>query len=295
NTGNLAKGQAGLEGGHLFIMGAAGPPANHVILTQPTYYKGATHIDTNATLQLGDGTPGNSRAVRVRPNVKNTTLVDGTHSTSRGNGSILTPGTGDGTGTNSIVGVATNLVINNGQLIVNNVVGALDGIAQTTLSHISGVGSVTQMGSAPLTLLGPNTYSGGTTVAAGTLFVGADTSLGTGALTNNGKLATTVTQHAINVVGAFSQGAAGTLSLNAGGTGATAAIDAIKVNARATLGGTLVINAAAEFAPAVGQKFVVVQAAGGVTGTFSSVTVNGGATKFITGYDATTAFVTVSP
>jgi hypothetical protein len=139
-----------VEGGHLFIMGAVGNSPNHVILTQPAYYKGATHIDANAVLQLGDGTPGNTKAVKVKPTVSSTSTVDGTYSTSRGNGSILTPGTGDGTGSNSIVGADTNLIVNNGQLIVDNVVGALDGIALTTLSHISGSGSVTQMGSAQL-------------------------------------------------------------------------------------------------------------------------------------------------
>jgi autotransporter-associated beta strand protein len=285
----LINSPAKVEGGDFFIMGAAGQPENRVVLTQPAYYNGATHIDANAVLQLGDGTPGNSKAVKVKPTVGSMNAVDGTYSTSGGNGIMLTPGTGDGTGANSVVGTATNLVIDNGQLVVDETPGALDGIGQVTLSHISGSGSVTQMGSLPLTLLGGNTYSGGTKINAGTLLIGDDAALGKGPLVNDGSLATTSTQHVVNIAGDFTQAATGRLGLTFTGM----STDSVKVAGRATLGGSLSVTAAGGFAPAVGQKFNVVQASGGLSGTFVSLQGNG--IKLVASYDATTAFVTVVP
>ncbi|PZP55579.1 MAG: hypothetical protein DI586_06375 [Micavibrio aeruginosavorus] len=56
-----------------------------------------------------------------------------------------------------------------------------------TLSGIiSGGGVLTKSGSGVLTLSGSNTYSGGTTIANGTISATADNNLGTGALTLNG-------------------------------------------------------------------------------------------------------------
>ncbi len=55
--------------------------------------------------------------------------------------------------------------------------------ADSTFSGvISGTGALTKSGSAALTLAGDSTYSGGTTIAAGTLVVGHASALGTGAI-----------------------------------------------------------------------------------------------------------------
>jgi autotransporter-associated beta strand protein len=51
---------------------------------------------------------------------------------------------------------------------------------------LSGAGSLIKQGTGALTLRGVNTYSGGTTLAAGTLAVGNSSALGTGALTITG-------------------------------------------------------------------------------------------------------------
>jgi fibronectin-binding autotransporter adhesin len=53
----------------------------------------------------------------------------------------------------------------------------------TLSGTISGPGSLTKIGAGTLTLTGNNSYSGGTALNAGTLAVGSNTALGTGALT----------------------------------------------------------------------------------------------------------------
>jgi autotransporter-associated beta strand protein len=55
--------------------------------------------------------------------------------------------------------------------------------AVTLNNTITGIGSVIQSGPETLTLLGNNTYSGGTSISSGTLAVGHDSALGIGTLT----------------------------------------------------------------------------------------------------------------
>jgi autotransporter-associated beta strand protein len=93
-------------------------------------------------------------------------------------------------------------------LVVDNVVGAYDNIAaaENELSQIAGTGALVQQGTLPLTLLGTNTYSGGTTITRGTLAVGSAQALGTGNVVNHGVLMTTSGNHVIGVPGNFTQG-----------------------------------------------------------------------------------------
>ena len=85
---------------------------------------------------------------------------------------------GNGGNTGSVVGDITT----QGQLVFNR------SNAVTAANTISGHGDVVQAGSGTLVLAGQNSYSGGTTIAAGTVSVGADHNLGaaTGAIAFNG-------------------------------------------------------------------------------------------------------------
>src|ERR1043166_4122323 len=69
--------------------------------------------------------------------------------------------------------------------IVNN-----SAVAQTIANRISGTGSVLQNGSGMLTLTGDNSYTGGTTIASGTLKIGNGGTTGsiTGDVIDNGTL-----------------------------------------------------------------------------------------------------------
>jgi|GEM_PF-1017630 len=132
--------------------------ANHVIFTQAEFYNGLTQIDAGAALQLGDGTKGDASGTPGKV---------GYYESTGGNGSLLTA--------DSTNGVSTDRIVNNGTLIVDNVPGADDGITAVSLSNISGSGSLQQIGTLPLTLLANTTYTGTTTIGAGsTLYLGTN-------------------------------------------------------------------------------------------------------------------------
>jgi len=97
----------------------------------------------------------------------------------------------------SLVTVSTGatLALNNSNQTIGNLTGTGnvtlgtatltlgDSITQTFSGIISGVGgSLTKQGAGTFTLIGPNTYSGGTTVSAGTLGVSGTSPVGTGAV-----------------------------------------------------------------------------------------------------------------
>ena len=86
---------------------------------------------------------------------------------------------GDGL-SGSDVSLATSGITNNAALLYN-VFGS-----QTVNYTIGGSGSLTKLGSGVLTLSGPNTYSGGTTLSAGQLNINNASALGTGTFTIGG-------------------------------------------------------------------------------------------------------------
>ncbi len=210
--------------GNLIVMNPGdGKAANHLILTSPAVLLGITQIDTNAILQLGDGTTGNSGTrTFIRSNGD---TITGTYSTSYGNGMVLTASNAGTVFDNNNGTIAYNQIIDNGALIVDNTPGALDiTVANSVLAPImqansldtiSGVGSLEQKGTMALTLTGTNTYSGGTTVDANAeLIVASATALGardssvvsaTANVANHGILTATSSNHVINVPGNYSQ------------------------------------------------------------------------------------------
>jgi hypothetical protein len=145
--------------GDIVITGNASN-ANHVIFTQGEYYNGLTQIDAGTTLQLGDGTQGDASGTPGQV---------GYYNSSGGNSSLLTA--------DSANGLSTDRITDNGTLIVDNTVGAVDGITAVSLSNISGSGSLQQIGNLPLTLLANTTYTGATTIGTGsTLYLGTNSS-----------------------------------------------------------------------------------------------------------------------
>ncbi len=272
--GPHAEGDVG--GGNLTL---AATPGNHAVLTMPQNYDGTTTIGAGATLQLGNGAPVQSMGVGVgaptaaAPGGAVTTSVLATYS---GDSSLLIAESSDAGAADSIV--------DDGTLIVDNTTTPI------ALSNISGAGGFVQLGSAPTTLLA-NTYSGGTTVTGGMLIVGSDTSLGTGSVTNDAGLGLASGQHVIHVAGDYEQGSAGTLALGVGGTVQGTSYDFLAVTGKATLSGALVVSGIGAFAPSTGQQFVLVQATGGITGTFAAVTSAG--IKLAVTYDATRCYATV--
>lgn len=107
--------------------------------------------------------------------------------------------------------------------------------ADTWKNAISGKGGLTKAGSGQLTLIGDNTYAGGTTVKAGTLVAQNDHAFGNGSLTLDGGTVTLSAKH-VTVKGTYHQAKDATLHVNAG--------DRATVDGSAHLNGTLVVNGA---------------------------------------------------
>jgi autotransporter-associated beta strand protein len=137
------------------------------------------------------------------------------------------------------------------------------------------------------TLNGTNTYTGGTTVAGGTLAIGDATHPGAsvagnvtvgsgatvgghgtvgGALANNGGTVTPGGSIGTLTVGSFSQNSSGTLALEL----SPAQASELKVTGAASLAGALVLTPDAGTYTA-GTVYTLVDAAGGISGTFSSL------------------------
>nr|WP_240154413.1 autotransporter-associated beta strand repeat-containing protein [Comamonas sp. Tr-654] len=136
-------------------------------------------------------------------------------------------------------------VFNNGALLLDR------SDAYLIANSISGTGSLTQQGTGAVALTGDNSYSGQTTIASGTLQVGAggnSGSLGTGAVTNNGVLsvlrrdAVTLAQN-ISGSGSLQQLGSGTTTLT-GSNSYTGGTVVVAGTLRAGSSGALVQNTA---------------------------------------------------
>ena len=233
--------------------------------------------------------------------------------TSIASGNTLQVGAGGDTGT-----LGSGDVLNNGALVfkrsneytVGNAISGPGSLTHagsgplTLAGAISGSGSLTQSGSGTLVLTGNNSYSGTTTIATGTLQVGAggDTgSLGTGGVTiaNGGVLALNRGGTPLTVAGTISGGgalvqagpgttiltgessytggttiSAGTLQIGDGGTSGTLAAGSVINN------GTLAFNRSGMLtvANAIDGAGVLVQAGPGTTVLTGESSYTGGTT-----------------
>ncbi|MEP7184896.1 MAG: autotransporter-associated beta strand repeat-containing protein [Rhodanobacter sp.] len=176
-------------------------------LTSNNTYTGGTTISAG-TLQLGNGGTAGSIIGKViddgilAANRSNALTFDGVVS---GSGALSQIGSGTTilTGNNTYAGGTTIsagiLQIGNGGTtgsiigsVTNNATFAFDRSDATTLAGVvSGSGSLSQLGRGTTILTGDSTYSGGTTISAGTLQLGKGGTTGsiTGNVTDNGILA----------------------------------------------------------------------------------------------------------
>jgi outer membrane autotransporter protein len=230
------------------------------ILTGANTYTGGTIVSAG-TLQLGTG--GSLAPTGAL------TLNGGTFGL---NGNNQTVGALSGTG---------------GILALGNGVLTTDSASNTTLaSAITGAGGLTKQGLGTLNLTGTNTYTGPTSVMAGTLAVngsltsnvtvGAAGTLGgngtiTGLVTNNGIIAPGNSIGTLTINGNLVQNA-GTIyqvQVNPAGQG-----DRINTSGTATINGGMVQVQAQSGTYARNTTYTILNATGGVSGAYSSVTSN---------------------
>jgi fibronectin-binding autotransporter adhesin len=173
------------------------------------------------------------------------------------NAGTLQIGAGSTTGSLS----TSSAITNNGTLVFNRSNAVSQGTDFATV--ISGSGNVTQAGAGTLTLNGTNTYTGATTISAGTLQIGTGGTTGSlsasSAITNNGTLVfnrsddlsqgTQFSSAAITGTGSLVKNGTGALTLSVNNTftgGVTLNAGTLNINSATALGnatvGTFVIN-----------------------------------------------------
>jgi len=230
------------------------------ILTAANTYTGGTTVSVG-TLQLGTG--GSLAPTGAL------TVNGGTFNL---NGNNQTVGALSGTG-----GI---LALGNGALTT-------DTASNTTLaSPITGAGGLTKQGLGTLNLTGTNTYTGPTSITAGTLAVngsltsnvtvGAAGTLGgngtiAGLVTNNGIIAPGNSIGTLTINGNFVQNAGSIYQVQVNPAGQS---DRINTSGTATINGGMVQVQAQSGTYARNTTYTILNATGGVSGAYSSVTSN---------------------
>ncbi len=287
------------------------------VLTGDSTYTGGTTISAG-TLQLGNaGTTGsisgdivdNAALKILRSNtVTLSGVISGTGSlTQAGTGTTIL--TGDSTYTGGTTITAGTLQIGNGGTtgsITGNIVDNAALVfnrsdALTYAGVISGTGSLTQAGIGTTILTGANTYTGGTTISAGTLQIGNGGTTGsiTGNIVDNAALVfnrSNALTYAgvVSGTGSLTKSGAGTLTLTGDSTytgGTTISAGTLQIGNGGTTGsitGNIVDNAALVF-----NRSNALTYAGVISGT-GSLTKSGAGTLTLTGDSTYTGGTTIS-
>jgi outer membrane autotransporter protein len=272
------------------------------ILTGTNTYSGGTTISAG-TLQLGNGGTAGSIAGNVidngalafdrRDSVTFAGAISGTGSVTQiGAGTTILTGNNTYTG-GTTIGAGTLQLGNGGTTgsiagnVIDNGVLAFNRVDSVTFGGvISGTGSLVKQGAGTLTLPGANTYTGTTTINAGSLivdgsigsqqtFVNAGAFLGGhgtigGNLSNSGTVGPGDAPGTLTVANNYVQNSSGTLRIQVGGL-APNQHDLLAVNGHVTLGGTLELVRLGSFNLQPGNQIVFLTAQKGISGAFDTV------------------------
>ena len=141
--------------------------------------------------------------------------------------------------------------------------------------------SLTKVGTGTFTLSGDNYYTGGTNVSSGTLAVESGQSLGGGAVSVSGGNLAIEGPVTLLVNDYYTQSAGSTLTL---GLSTPASQGELAVDGAATLNGSLAVTSIGGVLATVGQSYLVLDTAGGVTGNFASVDSEESSLRFLPVY-----------
>ena len=262
---------------------------NHAYIDQAgraATFNGVLSNDTGATGKLyilNSGTAGTGKITLGATN----TYTGGTEVQAGANLEISSA-SALGTGTLSLVGTSTvtaTISTTTDMTLNNNITVSGDptfNVAPNTTLTISNpitdgssAGDVVVDGGGTLLLTAANTYTGSTTINSGSTLQlsGQSASVSTtSSLTNNGIFDLTAAASIISLSGSgvsnFVQSGTGTLKM----VGSPTAFQRLNISGTATLNGTLNLNATAgTYSPG---RYTLINATGGVTGTFSAFTNN---------------------
>ncbi len=171
-------------------------------------------------------------------------------------------------------------------------------------------GSLVKQGAGTLILTGASTYTGPTTVSGGRLSingsitsnvtVGGGGNLGgsgtiTGTVMNSGTLAPGNSIGTLNVVGSYTQAAGSTYQVEANAQGQADRINVTGAPGTATINGGTVQALADPGVYAPSTTYTILNATGGVTGTYAGVTSNYPFLQASLGYDSNNVYLTLKP
>ena len=166
-----------------------------------------------------------------------------------------------------------------------SIAGTLQGSTGGALNAAGQIVAVTSTGTLDV--------NGGIVTAATVLNSGLLKGLGTVSanINNDGTVSPGASPGIMTINGNYTQGSTGILNVDVNGTTPGTQYDRLVVTGTAALNGTLNISTG-DFVPAAGDSFTIVQATGGMSGTFA--TINPPASTLIANYQST-AFVLTEP